>query len=91
MTIKESGFCYPNKMGRIFVMSVEETMGQEATKTIFNLAGIPVEYYPPPNNFAKEFDFAYYGAIGATLEKCMVTTPSAVWGCMLAELLLPKD
>jgi predicted hydrocarbon binding protein len=36
---------------------------------VYDQAGVPRELYPPPNNFAKAFDFTYYGAIGATLEK----------------------
>jgi predicted hydrocarbon binding protein len=69
MTLELSGFYYPNKMARIYVLAIEETIGAEAMKAVYNLAGVPPEQYPPPNNFAKNFDFAYYGAIGAALEK----------------------
>ena len=69
MTITESGYLYPNKMARIHVLSIEETIGHEAMMAVFNTAGIPHELYPPANNFAKGFDFAYYGAIGSVLEK----------------------
>jgi predicted hydrocarbon binding protein len=69
MIIKPSGLYYPNKMARIYVTSIEETIGPEAMKTVFKTAGIPEDLYPPPNNFAPEFDFAYFAAIGATLEK----------------------
>jgi hypothetical protein len=37
-------------------------------KAVYDLAGVP-QGLPPPNNFAKAFDFAYYGGIGAALEK----------------------
>ena len=69
MTLKESGLLYPNKMARIHVLSIEETIGHKAMMTVFESAGIPQALYPPANNFAKGFDFVYYGAIGATLEK----------------------
>jgi predicted hydrocarbon binding protein len=69
MAVKESGLYYPNQMARIYVTSIEETIGAEAMQAIYKTAGIPQELYPPPNNSAKEFDFAYFGAIGATLEK----------------------
>lgn len=69
VAIEKSGFYYPNKMARLYVMAIEETIGPDAMNKVFELAGIPSKHHPPPNNFAKEFDFAYYGAIGATLEK----------------------
>lgn len=69
MTLKTSGFCYPNKMARLYVLAIQETIGNEAMQSVYQLAGIPSRHCPPPNNFAKEFDFAYYGAIGAALEK----------------------
>jgi predicted hydrocarbon binding protein len=69
MPLELSGFYYPNKMARIYVMSIEASIGPEAMQTVYDLAQVPREHYPPPNNFAKAFDFAYYGAIGAALEK----------------------
>lgn len=69
MAVELSGFYYPNKMARIYVLSIEETIGREAMLAVYDLAGVPREHYPPPNNFAKNFDFAYYGGIGAALEK----------------------
>lgn len=69
MVTQLSGLMYPNKMARIHVLAIEETIGHTAMMTVFDTAGIPPELYPPANNFAKGFDFAYYGAIGITLEK----------------------
>jgi predicted hydrocarbon binding protein len=69
MALEPSGFYYPNKMARLYVLSIEETIGATAMQAVYDLAGVPSEHYPPPNNFAKAFDFAYYGAIGAALEK----------------------
>jgi predicted hydrocarbon binding protein len=56
-------------MARIYVTSIEETIGAEAMQAVLKNAGIPPDLHPPPNNFAQEFDFAYFAAIGATLEK----------------------
>jgi predicted hydrocarbon binding protein len=69
MAAELSGFYYPNKMARIYVLSIQETIGQEAMLAAYDLAGVPREHYPPSNNFAKNFDFAYYAGIGAALEK----------------------
>jgi predicted hydrocarbon binding protein len=67
MNLQESGLFYPNKMARIHVTSIEETIGHEAIMAVFEQAGIPKTLYPPANDFAKGFDFAYYGAIGIIL------------------------
>ena len=69
MAVELSGFYYPNKMARLYVLSIEESIGSAAMQKVYELAGVPPELYPPPNNFAKAFDFAYYSGIGAALEK----------------------
>jgi len=69
VAVESSGLYYPNKMARLYVLAIEESIGSEAMKAVYEMAGVPLEHFPPPNNFAKEFDFAYYGAIGAALEK----------------------
>ena len=69
MPINKSGFNYPNKMGYILVKAIKETVGEEATQAIFNLADIPADAQNPPNNYAKVFEFAYIGAILAAFEK----------------------
>jgi hypothetical protein len=69
MALELSGFYYPNKMARIYVLSIEQSIGAEAMQKVYDLAEVPHELFPPPNNFAKAFDFAYYSGIGAALEK----------------------
>lgn len=69
MAVKESGLCYLNKVVYIFTTTIEQTIGSEAMKAIFERAGVPSQFYPPPNNLAKEFDFAYFGAINATIDQ----------------------
>jgi predicted hydrocarbon binding protein len=66
---EKSGLYYLNKIVYIFVTSIEQTIGSEAMKTVYEAAGVPQQYYPPPNNFAKEFDFTYFSAINATIDQ----------------------
>lgn len=70
MSIAKSGLYYPNKMGYIYLTTIEQEIGSKALAAVLNLAGIP-EYINnyPPDNLAREFDFAYLSALGAALEK----------------------
>lgn len=67
---KKSGLYYPNKIGRIYLMAMEEVMGLNGIKAVLNLAKIPelIGNYPP-NNLAREFDFSDFGAIGNAIEE----------------------
>jgi predicted hydrocarbon binding protein len=67
---EKSGLYYPNKMGRIYLMAMEEVMGTNGIKAVLNLAKIPelIGNYPP-NNRAREFDFSDFGAIGNAIEE----------------------
>lgn len=67
---EKSGLYYPNKIGRIYLMAMEEVMGANGIKAVLNLAKVPhlIGNYPP-NNLAREFDFADFGAIGAAIEE----------------------
>lgn len=66
----KSGLHYPNKIGRIYLMAMEEVMGTNGIKAVLNLAKVPhlINNYPP-NNLAREFDFSDFGAIGAAIEE----------------------
>ncbi len=70
MAIEKSGFYYPNKIGRIYLLAIEEMIGPEAMQSVLNLANLSnlIGHYPP-NNMGREFDFADFSAIGAALEK----------------------
>jgi len=65
-----SGYYYPNKMGRIFLMALEEVMGKNGLNAILNLAGMEkyIDNYPP-DNLEKKVDFAEIAAILAALEE----------------------
>jgi hypothetical protein len=66
MTSVESfrGLHYPNKIGRLCFLSLEEVMGPNGVKALLRLADLPqfMEAYPP-NDLKKEFPFE---AIAAT-------------------------
>jgi predicted hydrocarbon binding protein len=69
VAVEKSGLYYPNKMSRIYLMAMEEVMGANGIKAVLNLAKVPelIDNYPP-NNLAREFDFADFGAIGQAIE-----------------------
>lgn len=70
MPPEKSGYYYPNKFARIYLMAMEEIMGKNGLNAILNLAGLQ-EYIGnyPPDNLEKEFDFAYYTALQVALEE----------------------
>ncbi|PJF39572.1 MAG: 4-vinyl reductase, partial [Chloroflexi bacterium] len=40
MAPEKSGYYYPNKFARIFILAMEEIMGANGLKAILNLAGL---------------------------------------------------
>lgn len=62
-------FFYPNKMGRIIILSIEEVMGRNGVTAVMNMAGLPdlIDNYPP-NNFDNQFGFREVGAIQEALD-----------------------
>jgi predicted hydrocarbon binding protein len=62
-------FHYPNKMGRIILLSVEEVMGRNGVSAVLRLAGLShlINNYPP-NNFEIEFGFSEVSAIQQALD-----------------------
>lgn len=69
MSIPKSGYYYPNKMGRIAIMALEEIMGKNGLNAILNMAKLPelIDNYPP-DNLDKGFDFAYLSSLMRALE-----------------------
>lgn len=67
---EKSGLYYPNKIGRIYLMAMEEVMGTNGIKAVLNLAKVPelIGNYPP-NNLGREFEFSDFGAIGNAIEE----------------------
>ena len=65
----EPRYYYPNKMGRIILLAMEEVMWRNGVNAILNLARLKslVNSYPP-NNFDRQFSFEEVGAIQQALE-----------------------
>ncbi len=65
----KSGFYYPNKAGRIALISLEEVMGKNGISAVLNMANLAafIDNYPP-DDLKREFDFADFGALNKALE-----------------------
>jgi bacteriochlorophyll 4-vinyl reductase len=65
----KSGFYYPNKMGRLALISLEEVMGKNGINAVLNMAGLGylIDNYPP-DDLKPGFDFADFGALNQALE-----------------------
>ncbi len=65
-----SGLYYPNRLARSFLLAFEEVLGKNAPEAVANLANLP-QYaaHLPPDNLAREFDFAYFAALCDALEE----------------------
>jgi len=68
--IPNSGYHYPNKAGLIIIESLANVMGKNGLNAILNLAHLSevIDHYPP-DNLAREFDFAQVSAINQALEE----------------------
>lgn len=68
--IPKSGLYYPNKFGRLTILSLEDVMGRNGVNAILNLANLPhLMENLPPDNLEKAFDFADISAIMGALEE----------------------
>jgi bacteriochlorophyll 4-vinyl reductase len=70
VSIDKSGYYYPNKAGRIFLLALEEVMGKNGVSAILNLAGLEswIDNYPA-DDLERGIDFADFSAINAALEE----------------------
>ncbi len=68
-TAADRQYYYPNKMGRIILLAMDEVMGRNGVNAILNLARLKtlVNSYPP-NNFDRQFSFDEVGSIQQSLE-----------------------
>lgn len=68
--IPKSGYYYANKIAMISIKALAEVMGKNGVNAILNLAHLQnlIDHYPP-DNLAKEFDFADFTAINVALEE----------------------
>lgn len=67
---EKSGLFYPNKIVRIYLEAMEEVMGKGGINAVLNLAKLPhfIDNYPP-DNLAREIDFADFSAMNAAIEE----------------------
>jgi hypothetical protein len=63
-------YAFPNKMGRIFLLSLEEVMGRNGVNAILNLTNMRHFYNNyPPNNFDMGFSFNEMSRLVAALDE----------------------
>ena len=69
-TISTTDFYYPNRMGRIILLSMEEVMGQNGVNAILKLGSLSslINSYPPDNN-ELDFSFSTVRSLTETLEQ----------------------
>jgi predicted hydrocarbon binding protein len=69
VAIEQSGLYYPNKIGRIYLQVLEDIMGRNGLNSVLNKAELSrlIGNYPP-DNLAREFDFAEFSALNQALD-----------------------
>jgi predicted hydrocarbon binding protein len=68
--LEPSGLYYPNRFARLFLLAMEDVMGNRGLSAILSMAGL--EAYmdnPPPDTLARQFDFAHMAALNESLER----------------------
>ena len=70
MVTEKSGYFYPNKIGRIYLLAMEEVMGKGGINAVLNLAKLShwIDNYPPAN-LSKEIDFADFSNLNQAIEE----------------------
>jgi predicted hydrocarbon binding protein len=65
----KSGLYYPNKIGRIYLMAMEEVMGKNGVNAVLNMAKLAhfIDNYPP-NNLDRQFAFDDYAALNQAID-----------------------
>ena len=64
------GYYYPNKMGRIILLGMEEILGRNGLNATLNMAELPeLVANLPPNNLEQGFKFEQLSKIQSSLEK----------------------
>lgn len=70
MPIPKSGFTYPNRLARSFLLALEDVMGRHGVSAILNFAGLShwIHHYPD-DSLERGVDFADFSTIGGALEE----------------------
>lgn len=65
-----SGLYYPNRIARYFFLAMDDVMGPNGLNVVLSLAGLD-RYIGnlPPDDLAKQFDFAYMASLNYALEE----------------------
>jgi hypothetical protein len=64
-----AAYFYPNNMGRIVLLAMEEVLGRNSLNMVLERAGLhPLISHFPPNNFERQFHFETLGSLQACLE-----------------------
>lgn len=67
--LETSGLYYPNRIALALFSATEEVMGKIGLNTLLGLADLQIYIdHPPPDNIARQFDFAALAAISQALE-----------------------
>ena len=66
--LEPSGLYYPNRIARAFFLAMQDIMGQNGLNATLGLAGLPSGEMPP-DNLARQFDFATMSALNQALEE----------------------
>ncbi|MCA9969173.1 MAG: 4-vinyl reductase, partial [Anaerolineales bacterium] len=68
--VPDSGYYYPNRMGRILLVSMEEVMGRNGLNALLNLTNMrQFIQEPPPDNLERAFDFAHIANLTQGLDE----------------------
>ena len=68
--LEPSGFYYPNRFARAYLLGMQEVLGAESYDNILDMTGLKVYLsLLPPNTMDRQFDFAYLAALNEGLEE----------------------
>lgn len=62
-------FFYPNRMGRVILLSMENALGREPLNEVLKAANLDALQKLPPNNLDKKFPFEWVAALQEATEK----------------------
>ncbi len=66
---EESERYYPNKIGRLYLLSLEDVMGRNGVNALLNMAGLRERVNnPPPNDLRREYSFTELSTTSQALE-----------------------
>lgn len=68
--LEPSGLYYPNRIAGLFFLAMEDVMGKGGLNALLSLSELQAYIdQPPPNNLARQFDFAYLSALNQSMEE----------------------